>query len=50
MEVGEGEVLEGFLCPVCRLDCSSVTRLQAHFEERHAAEDHVVLQSFKGES
>lgn len=48
MEVGEGEVLEGFLCPVCHQDCSSVTRLQAHFEERHSNEDHVVVQSVKG--
>lgn len=47
--MSEGEVLEGFLCPVCHQDCSSVTRLLAHFEEYHATDDHVVVQSFKGE-
>lgn len=44
----EGEVMEGFLCPFCLLDLTSITQLQAHFEEQHASEDKAVLQSLKG--
>ncbi|KAK7082952.1 Rabenosyn-5 [Halocaridina rubra] len=44
----EGEVLEGFICPFCLLDLTSITQLQAHFEEQHASEDKAVLQSLKG--
>ncbi|KAG7174503.1 Rabenosyn-5-like [Homarus americanus] len=44
----DGEVLEGFLCPFCFLDLTSITQLQAHFEEQHESEDKAVLQSLKG--
>ncbi|XP_050730072.1 rabenosyn-5-like isoform X1 [Eriocheir sinensis] len=46
--MSEGEVLEGFLCPVCHQDCFSFTRLHAHFEESHSTEGLVVPQSIKG--
>lgn len=45
---GDGEVLEGFLCPFCLIDLTSITQLQAHFEEQHSSEDKAVLQSLKG--
>ena len=48
--MSEGDVLEGFLCPICYLDLTSVTQLQAHFEEQHSTEDKAVLQSLKGNS
>nr|XP_045615838.1 rabenosyn-5-like [Procambarus clarkii] len=44
----DGEVLEGFLCPLCLQDLTSITQLQAHFEEQHESEDKAVLQSLKG--
>ncbi|XP_042858528.1 rabenosyn-5-like [Penaeus japonicus] len=44
----DGEVLEGFLCPICFEDLTSITQLQAHFEEQHASEDKDVVQSLKG--
>ncbi|RXG54223.1 hypothetical protein Avbf_17449, partial [Armadillidium vulgare] len=39
----EGEVIEGFLCPICMEDLVSITLLQAHFEEKHESEDKAVL-------
>ena len=44
----DGEVREGFLCPICMQDLTSITQLQAHFEEEHSNEDKAVLQSLKG--
>ena len=41
------EVREGFLCPVCMQDLTSVAQLQVHFEEKHATEDSAVLNSLK---
>ena len=44
-----GEIREGFLCPICMQDLGTVYQLQQHFEEAHnSEEDHHVLQSFKG--
>lgn len=48
MEGGSADVLEGFLCPICLVDLTSITQLQAHFEEQHASEDKDVVQSLKG--
>ncbi|XP_063590756.1 rabenosyn-5-like [Penaeus indicus] len=48
MEGDSSEVLEGFLCPICLEDLTSITQLQAHFEEQHASEDKDVVQSLKG--
>jgi len=43
-----GEIREGFLCPICMQDLGTVYQLQQHFEEAHnSEEDHHVLQSFK---
>ena len=41
------KVLEGFLCPVCLQDLTSIAQLQVHFEEKHATEDSTVLNSLK---
>lgn len=46
--VGEGEVLEGFFCPICYEDQNSVEQLLTHVEDKHGSEDKVVLQAFKG--
>ncbi|XP_071549965.1 rabenosyn-5 [Panulirus ornatus] len=44
----DGEVLEGFLCPLCYLDLTSVTQLQVHFEREHGSEDKALVQALKG--
>lgn len=46
--VRDGDVLEGFLCPVCMEDLVSVTQLQAHFEEKHESLDKSSLPLLKG--
>ena len=28
-------ILEGFICPMCQLDCSSIDQLQEHFYSVH---------------
>ncbi|CAD5113539.1 DgyrCDS2701 [Dimorphilus gyrociliatus] len=43
-----GEVLEGFLCPICLKDLGTITQLQNHFEEAHKSEDVAVIQHLKG--
>ena len=45
----DNEVLEGFLCPVCLQDLTSVAQLQVHFEEKHSSEDSAVFNSIKCE-
>ncbi|XP_069499526.1 rabenosyn-5 [Ambystoma mexicanum] len=35
----EGEVREGFLCPLCKKDLQSFHQLQSHYEEEHSSED-----------
>ncbi|KAM4021574.1 rabenosyn-5 [Anomaloglossus baeobatrachus] len=35
----EGEVREGFLCPLCLKDLQSFYQLQCHYEEEHSSED-----------
>ncbi|XP_064422419.1 rabenosyn-5 [Latimeria chalumnae] len=35
----QGEVREGFLCPLCLKDLQSFTQLQAHYEDEHSSED-----------
>eukprot|EP00088_Acartia_fossae_P066517 TRINITY_DN8254_c0_g2_i12.p1 TRINITY_DN8254_c0_g2~~TRINITY_DN8254_c0_g2_i12.p1 ORF type:complete len:729 (-),score=207.47 TRINITY_DN8254_c0_g2_i12:337-2523(-) len=44
---GGGEILEGFLCPLCMKDLGDVIQLQIHFEENHSKEDQAFLQSIK---
>lgn len=46
--VSEGEIREGFLCPICLCDLKTVDQLQDHFELTHATEDHDVFQALKG--
>ncbi|XP_058064263.1 rabenosyn-5 [Anopheles bellator] len=35
---GEGEILEGFLCPICKNDLQTPERLTIHVEQEHAEE------------
>jgi hypothetical protein len=46
MAEGGGEILEGFLCPVCKADFGSARQLHTHFQEH--TEDQDVLKSLKG--
>jgi len=46
-EEEEGDVLEGFLCPICKHDLKTDVKLLAHFEKEHT-EDQDVLQTLKG--
>lgn len=41
------EVLEGFLCPICKEDLKSSDRLTAHFDSAHSDDDQDLLKSFK---
>lgn len=41
------EVLEGFLCPICKEDLRSPDRLTAHFDSAHSDDDQDLLRSFK---
>ena len=43
------EIREGFLCPVCLQDLSTISKLQVHFEEKHSNEDKAVFNSIKCE-
>lgn len=41
--------LEGFLCPMCKLDLKTPDRLTAHFDAEHFEQDQQdLLQSFRG--
>lgn len=41
--------LEGFLCPMCKLDLKTPDRLTAHFDAEHSEQDQQdLLQSFRG--
>jgi len=42
-----GEVLEGFLCPLCMKDLGDVIQLQLHFDEAHPKEDQAFVQNLK---
>lgn len=44
--VSDDNVLEGFLCPICKEDLKAPERLTAHFESSHS-EDQDLLKSFK---
>ena len=45
----DGDVREGFLCPICMQDLGSFHKLQQHFEQSHnTAEDKAVLDQIKG--
>jgi hypothetical protein len=46
MAEGGGEILEGFLCPVCKTDLETEVQLQIHFQEH--TEDQDVLKFLKG--
>lgn len=41
------EVLEGFLCPICKEDLKSPDRLTTHFDSAHSEDDQAILKSFK---
>ncbi|XP_050678666.1 rabenosyn-5 isoform X2 [Leptidea sinapis] len=42
----DDEILEGFLCPICKADLKSATQLTNHFETQHA-EEQDLLRSLK---
>ncbi|XP_014790585.1 rabenosyn-5 [Octopus bimaculoides] len=42
------DIREGFICPICLKDYSSVTQLQTHFEDAHTTEEKAVSQQLKG--
>ncbi|XP_047000673.1 rabenosyn-5-like isoform X1 [Schistocerca americana] len=42
-----GEIIEGFLCPICKADLGSPKSLETHFQEEHT-EDQDVIKSIKG--
>jgi rabenosyn-5 len=46
MAEGGGEILEGFLCPICKVDLGTAIQLHTHFQEH--TEDQDVLKSLKG--
>lgn len=46
MAEGSGEILEGFLCPICKADLGTAIQLHTHFQEH--TEDQDVLKSLKG--
>ncbi|XP_075688540.1 rabenosyn-5 [Rhinoderma darwinii] len=43
----QGEVREGFLCPLCLKDLQSFYQLQCHYEEEHSSEDRDVKGQLK---
>ncbi|KAM8930332.1 rabenosyn-5 [Pelodytes ibericus] len=43
----QGEVREGFLCPLCLKDLQSFYQLQSHYEEEHSTEDRDVKGQLK---
>lgn len=43
----QGEVREGFLCPLCLKDLQSFYQLQSHYEEEHSIEDRDVKGQLK---
>lgn len=45
--VDENIVLEGFLCPICKVDYGLDLKLFLHFQEAHG-EDQDLVKSFKG--
>ena len=44
---GTGEVLEGFICPICMTDLKTPNLLTKHFEDVHN-EDPEIFKSLKG--
>ena len=47
MAEGGEEILEGFLCPICKADLGTALQLHNHFQDEHT-EDQDVLKSLKG--
>lgn len=41
------EILEGFLCPICKTDLKDIESLTSHFEISHKDADKDLVQSFK---
>ncbi|EDW03917.1 rabenosyn-5 [Drosophila grimshawi] len=44
---GSDEILEGFLCPICRADLKSIDFLTEHFARQHAEEEDALKSVFK---
>lgn len=45
-EADDAEIIEGFLCPMCRQDLKNADRLMLHVEREHSDEEDI-LQTFK---
>lgn len=43
----EGDMREGFLCPLCKKDLQSFHQLQSHYEDEHSSEDQDVKGQLK---
>lgn len=43
----ETVMIEGFLCPICKVDLGTAVKLVSHFQEEHSNEPDL-LKSFKG--
>lgn len=48
-ESEETVMIEGFLCPICKVDLGTAVKLLSHFQEEHSDEQDL-LKSFKGKS
>lgn len=46
-EIVTAEILEGFLCPICREDLKSLEFLTEHFEKTHTEEQDALKSMFK---
>ncbi|XP_059616332.1 rabenosyn-5 [Phlebotomus argentipes] len=46
LDDGDGEILEGFLCPICKDDLKTPERLTNHVEQKHS-EEQDILKSLK---
>lgn len=40
--MGDSEIVEGFICPICRSDEKNVEKLLQHFEDQHSEEKDLV--------
>lgn len=46
-KMAEIDMKEGFLCPICKIDLKTMTKLHSHFHEEHS-EDIDIKKIFKG--
>lgn len=46
-ESSESQVLEGFICPICKSDLGTAVSLLSHFQDEHS-EEQDLIKTFKG--